>query len=153
MSPRLFFRTVAIAEAITWTGLIVGMILKYGTDVGGLPLSITGALHGFVFLFYMFTAVLVGVNQRWSIPSIIGAVALAVVPYATIPLDIWADKTGRLDGPWRREASEDPRDAGWIDRTMRWCLNRTAVLVAIFVVGVPLLMAVMLFVGPPGGRD
>ncbi len=151
MSPRTFYRTLAIAEAITWTGLISAMILKYGFDAGGLPVLIAGSIHGLVFLTYAFTAVLVGVNQRWPIGTIVLGVVTAIVPYATIPFDIWADKTGRLNGDWRRETSDDPRDAHWIDRTMRWFLNHPAALVAIFVVGIAAIMSVLLIVGPPGG--
>ncbi len=151
MSPRIFYRTLAIAEAITWTGLITGMILKYGFDAGGLPVLIAGSIHGLVFLTYAFTAVLVGVNQRWPIGTIVLGVVTAIVPYATIPFDIWADRTGRLDGGWRRDASDDPRDAHWIDRTMRWFLNHPAALIAIFVVGIAGIMTVLLIVGPPGG--
>lgn len=151
MSPRTFYRTLAIAEAITWTGLITGMILKYAFDAGGLPVLIAGSIHGLVFLTYAFTAVLVGVNQRWPIGTIVLGVVTAIVPYATIPFDIWADRTGRLDGDWRRDTSDDPRDAHWIDRTMRWFLNHPAALVAIFVVGIAAIMTVLLVVGPPGG--
>jgi integral membrane protein len=151
VSPRLFYRTLAIAEAITWTGLITAMILKYGFDAGGLPVLIAGSLHGLVFLTYAFTAVLVGVNQRWSIPLIILGVITAIVPYATVPFDIWADRTGRLDGPWRKETSDDPRDKHWIDSTMRWFLNHTAALVGIFVIGIAGIMTVLLIAGPPGG--
>lgn len=35
VTPRLFYRTVAIAEAVTWTLLITGMVLKYVADAGG----------------------------------------------------------------------------------------------------------------------
>ncbi len=152
VSPRLFYRTLAIAEAITWTGLIAAMILKYGFDSDGL-LPIAGGLHGLVFLTYAFTAVLVGVNQRWSIPLIVLGVVTAIVPYATIPFDIWADRTGRLNGPWRREQSDDPRDKHCIDRTMRWFLNHPAALIGIFVVGIAGIMTVLLIAGPPGGRS
>ena len=151
VSPRLFYRTLAIAEAITWTGLITAMVLKYGFDSPGL-LPIAGGLHGLIFLTYAFTAVLVGVNQRWSIPLIVLAVGTAIVPYATVPFDIWADRTGRLNGIWRKDATDDPRDKHWIDRTMRWFLNHPIALVAIFVVGIAGIMTVLLIVGPPGGK-
>lgn len=38
MPPRLFYRTIAIAEAVTWTGLITGVPLKYVAEAGGTPL-------------------------------------------------------------------------------------------------------------------
>ena len=49
MTPKKLFRIVAVAEMVTWTGLIVGMIFKYafGNDR---VVPITGGIHGFVFL-------------------------------------------------------------------------------------------------------
>lgn len=151
MSPRLFYRTVAIAEAVTWTLLITGMILKYGANLGGLPVLIAGSIHGFVFITYALTAVLVGINQRWSIKLIVLAVCTAVVPYATIPFDIWLNRNRRLVGHWHTEETDDPRDATWVRRFLRWLLRRPALLVTLFVVGVVVIMAVMLLAGPPGG--
>ena len=106
--PRTFYRIVAIAEAVTWTLLIAGMLLKYVADAGGLPVLIGGSLHGFVFITYALTAVLVGVNQRWSVKQIVAAVATAIVPYATIPFDRRLDRRGLLDGDWRHTATDDP---------------------------------------------
>ncbi|MDD0858531.1 DUF3817 domain-containing protein [Arthrobacter alpinus] len=37
MTPRIFYRTIAIAEAITWTLLIAAMIMKYVLKVGTGP--------------------------------------------------------------------------------------------------------------------
>ena len=34
MSPRTLFRSFAVAEVVTWSLLIVGMILKYAVGVG-----------------------------------------------------------------------------------------------------------------------
>ncbi|WP_241976217.1 MULTISPECIES: DUF3817 domain-containing protein [Cryobacterium] len=153
MSPRLFYRTVAIAEAVTWTLLITGMVLKYLTDAGGTPLLIFGSLHGFVFITYALTAVLVGLNQRWPIRLMVLAVITAIVPYATVPFDIRLDRTGRLDGDWRRVATDDPRDHTWVGALLRWLLNRPAVLISSFVVAVAAIMAVLLTLGPPGGRS
>lgn len=149
MKPRLYFRTIAIAEAITWTLLIAGMILKYGLDAGDIWVRIGGSIHGFVFIAYAMSVVLVGVNQRWKPGLIVLGVITAVVPYATIPFDIWLDRTGRLDGPWRREATSDPRDSRWTDRLLRWMLNHPVILIAIFVVALVAIFAALLIAGPP----
>lgn len=150
MSPRLFYRTVAIAEAVTWTLLITGMILKYGANLGGLPVAIAGSIHGFVFITYALTAVLVGVNQRWSTKLIVLAVITAIVPYATIPFDIWLDRNRRLVGHWHTEQTDDPRDATWVRRLLRWMLTHPAILATIFVVGIVVIMTTLLIAGPPG---
>ncbi|MBX3100486.1 MAG: DUF3817 domain-containing protein [Salinibacterium sp.] len=150
-TPRDLFRFVAIAEAITWTLLITALILRATTDFA-LGVTIAGGIHGFVFLSYGATAVLLAVNQRWHPGVAALAIASAIVPYATIPVELWLARTGRLDGPWRRDATDDPRDAGWIDRTMRWFLRNPVVLVVLLVVAVVALFTVLLILGPPGGK-
>jgi hypothetical protein len=40
VSPRLFYRTVAVAEAVTWTLLLAGMLLKYVAQAGSLGVLI-----------------------------------------------------------------------------------------------------------------
>ena len=152
MSPKRLFRTLAFAEAVTWTILIVAMILKYAGGVDAAVL-VGGSIHGFVFLAYAFQAVLVGVNQRWSIGLIAFAVLTAIVPYATIPFEVWLVRRGRLDGDWRREATEHPADGGWVNRMLRWFLARPVLLTALAVVGVAAVFAALLVIGPPGGRE
>lgn len=149
MSPRRFFRLIAIAEAITWTLLIIGMILKYGTQTTELGVSIGGALHGFVFLVYGASVLLVGINQRWSIGTILVGLVSAVVPYATIPFDVWADRSGRLDGDWRREASADPRDQRPLDRATRWLVRHPVLLTVVGGLVVIAVFSALLIVGPP----
>ncbi|MEO6958332.1 MAG: DUF3817 domain-containing protein [Antricoccus sp.] len=151
ITPRSFYRTVAIAESITWTLLIAGMLLKYVGGLGTLPVLIGGFIHGFVFITYALSAALIGLNQRWSIGQVVSAVATAIVPYATIPFDLWLVRRGKLDGDWHREASEDPSDQTWPRRLLRWLLNHPAALITLFVLGVILIMSALLIIGPPGG--
>lgn len=151
-TPKSLFRVLAIAEAITWTLLITGLILRAtaGLDVA---VSIGGAIHGFVFLSYGATAVLLTVNQRWSVGTAILTIGSAVIPYATIPVELWLARSGRLAGEWRTEASDHPRDAGWVDRTMRWALNHPVLLGGVIVVAVVVLYVVLITLGPPGGGE
>jgi len=151
VTPRSFYRTVAIAEAVTWTLLIVGMLLKYAADAGSLPVLIGGSIHGLVFIAYALTAVLVGVNQRWRVGQIVFAVVTAIVPYATIPFDRWLERHGKLEGEWHREATEDPSDRTWVRRLLRWFLNHPVVLGILLVVAIAVIMTVLLILGPPGG--
>lgn len=153
MSPRVLYRTVAVAEAVTWTLLIVGMLLKYVAQLGSLPVLIGGSVHGLVFITYAMTAVLVGVNQRWPAGRTVLVAATAVVPYATIPLELWLDRSRMLDGPWRTAATGHPADHTWVSRLLRWFLARPRTLVAVFVLGVAVVMATLLVIGPPGGRS
>lgn len=152
MSPKRLFRILAFAEAVTWTILIVAMILKYAAGVDAAVL-VGGSIHGFVFLASAFAAVLVGVNQRWRIGLIAFAVLTAIVPYATIPFELRLVRGGRLDGEWRHERTDHPADGSWVNRMLRWFLARPVLLTAVAVVGVAVVFAALLVAGPPGGRE
>ena len=152
MSPKRLFRALAFAEAVTWTILIVAMILKYAGGIEAAVL-IGGSIHGFVFLAYAFQAVLVGVNQRWHLGLIAFAVLTAIVPYATIPFEVWLMRRGRLEGEWRREAGEHPADGSWVNRMLRWFLARPVLLTVVAVIGIAVVFSALLVIGPPGGRE
>jgi integral membrane protein len=150
-TPDRLFRVLAIAEAITWTILIAAIIAR-AVGAPGVVVTVGGGIHGFVFLAYAATAILVALNQRWHPGVGVLAVVSAVVPYATIPMEIWLHRTGRLDGAWRLEATDDPRDRRWYDRLMRWFLRRPWVLAVLLAVGIVALYVILLLVGPPGGK-
>lgn len=150
-TPLTLFRTLAIAEAISWTLLIGGLVLRATADLP-VAVSIGGGIHGFVFLAYGATAVLVALNQRWGFGPAAIAVVSAVIPYATVPTEIWLHRTGRLRGGWRRDQTEDPRDRRPIDRLLRFFLRRPAVLALALAAAVALVFVVLLVVGPPGGK-
>ncbi len=152
MSPKRLFRALAFAEAVTWTILIVAMILKYAAGVDAAVL-VGGSIHGFVFLAYAFAAVLVGVNQRWHLGLIAFAVLTAIVPYATIPFEVWLMRRGRLEGEWRRDAGEHPADGSWVNRMLRWFLARPVLLTVVAVIGIAVVFSALLVIGPPGGRE
>ena len=152
MSPKRLFRALAFAEAVTWTILIVAMILKYAAGVDAAVL-VGGSTHGFVFLAYAFAAVLVGVNQRWHLGLIAFAVLTAIVPYATIPFEVWLMRRGRLEGEWRRDAGEHPADGSWVNRMLRWFLARPVLLTVVAVIGIAVVFSALLVIGPPGGRE
>jgi integral membrane protein len=143
-TPRGLYRVLSIAEAITWTLLIIGLLAKYVVapgENGDLVLRVTGTIHGFVFLSYGATAILVGINQRWKPLLTVGAVGTAVVPYATIPFDRWLEK------------HNDPRDDNWFDAVVRWMLRRPHLLGTLIVAAIVTLFVVLLIAGPPGGRE
>ena len=82
--PLTLFRTLAIGEAITWALLISALIARAFTD-WSLGVTIAGSIHGFVFLSYGATAILVAMNQRWGAGPTVVAVGSAIIPFATIP--------------------------------------------------------------------
>ncbi|EMQ96603.1 DUF3817 domain-containing protein [Paeniglutamicibacter gangotriensis] len=153
MSPRSLYRSLAFAEAVTWTLLIIAMVIKYVFHAGDLPVQIAGSIHGFVFISYALAAGLVGVNQYWSKRLITLAVATAVLPYATVPFDLKMDRSGKLDGDWRRSATADPRDHTLVSRLLRWMLRRPALLGGTSLLTVVVIMGTLLIIGPPGGQS
>lgn len=151
MTPKKLFRLFALAEAVTWTLLIGGLILRATVGVPSIAFAIVGGLHGAVFLAYGVIASLTGVNQRWGLGRTVLAVALAIVPYATIPFELAVQRSGKLDGDWRREHSGDARDDHWFDRLYRWFIIRPALLTIVMFAVVTAIFAVLLIAGPPGG--
>ena len=151
MTPKKLFRLFALAEAVTWTLLIGGLILRATVGVPSMAFAIVGGLHGAVFLAYGVIASLTGVNQRWGFGRTVLAVALAIVPYATIPFELAVQRSGKLEGNWRREHSGDARDDHWFDRLYRWFIIRPALLTIVMFAVVTAIFAVLLIAGPPGG--
>lgn len=149
--PARLYRVLAIAEAITWT-ILIGALIARALGVNPLVVTIGGGIHGFVFLSYGATAILVALNNRWKPGVAIAAVASAIVPYATIPMEIWLHRTGRLAGEWRLTETDDPRDRTWFDRLMRWFLRRPWVLGALIALAIVALYTILLILGPPGGK-
>ena len=98
MSQRLFHRTVPIAEAVTWTLLIAGILLTHLARADNAPALSGGSIHGLAFIAYGMTAVLVKANQRWSTKLIVLAVVTAIIPYATIPFDLSLNRRKPLEG-------------------------------------------------------
>ncbi|MFJ4046029.1 DUF3817 domain-containing protein [Microbacterium sp. NPDC089987] len=150
-TPARLFRVLAIAEAITWTLLISALILR-AVGQPSVLVTIAGGIHGFVFLAYGATAVLLAFHQRWHAGVAAATIPSAIVPYATIPVEIWLHRSGRLEGQWRLTETDDPRDRTWYDRTMRWFLHRPWVLAVLIAVAIIAIFSILLLIGPPGGR-
>ena len=151
MTPKKLFRLFALAEAVTWTLLIGGLILRATVGVPSVAFTIVGGIHGAVFLTYAVIASITGVNQRWGFGRTVLGVALAIVPYATIPFELYVQRSGKLEGNWRREHSGDARDDHWFDRLYRWFIIRPALLTLVMFSVVTAIFATLLVIGPPGG--
>ena len=93
------FSIVALVEAGTWAGLLVGMLLKYGTGTTDLGVWLFGRLHGAAFLLYVAVAVVAGAKLRWPMWALLLALLAAVPPLATLPLELWYRRRGLLSAP------------------------------------------------------
>jgi integral membrane protein len=91
------FRVVAVAEALSWLGLLTGMFFKYVVDAGERGVQLFGPIHGTVFLTYVVVALLTWRSQRWSLPVGLLALVASVPPFCTVVFEQWARRTGRLD--------------------------------------------------------
>nr|WP_274606029.1 DUF3817 domain-containing protein [Kocuria sp. KRD140] len=95
------YRIAATAEAVTWALLILGMIAKYGFGAGDLPVRLAGGIHGFVFLSYCVSTVVVWTDRRWPAATGVLGLVLSVVPFATVPFERHAERKGLLADEWR----------------------------------------------------
>lgn len=90
------FAVIAIIEAGTWTGLLIGMFLKYVTETTDVGVKIFGWLHGIVFVVYLIAAIAAAIILRWRWWVAVVAVLAAVPPLVTIPLERWLARRGDL---------------------------------------------------------
>jgi len=148
VTPKLLFRRVAIAEAITWALLLIGMFLKYVTETTELGVRIFGMVHGVVFIAYGLVALATWINQKWSLRVGLLALVSAVPPFATILFDRSAESSGQLEGPWRFGAGgESPTSLP--EKVLAWLTRNPALAAVVGVVAVAGLTGVALLVGPP----
>ncbi|WP_435092667.1 DUF3817 domain-containing protein [Clavibacter michiganensis] len=94
-----FFAVVAIVEAVTWTGLLVGMFLKYVTETTDFGVYVFGRLHGAAFVLYVIVTAVAAIRLRWGWkPALLAGVA-AIPPLATLPLEVGLRRRGYLRQP------------------------------------------------------
>jgi integral membrane protein len=145
VSPLRLFRRVAVAEAVTWALLLIGMAFKY-TDVTDAGVRVFGMLHGLVFVAYCLTTVLVAVDQRWSRRrSVLGLLA-SVPPFCTVLFDRYAERRGALGTAWRLRASAP---TGRSDAVAAWLIRNPLRGAIAGVIAVLALSGLALLVGPP----
>jgi integral membrane protein len=78
-----WFRLIALAEAVSWVGLLVGMYFKYlGTPRTEIGVKVFGMTHGLIFIAFVVAGLL--------------ALLASIVPLCSVIFLIWADKTGRI---------------------------------------------------------
>ncbi|QIS40367.1 DUF3817 domain-containing protein [Clavibacter capsici] len=88
-----------MVEAVTWTGLLVGMFLKYVTETTELGVYVFGRLHGAAFVVYVIVTAVAAIRLRWGWkPALLAGVA-AIPPLATLPLEVGLRRRGYLRQP------------------------------------------------------
>jgi integral membrane protein len=90
------FRAVAVAEALSWIGLLAGMYVKRVLGTSELGVQVFGPLHGGIFVAYVVLALFTARVLGWSRGTALLALAAAVPPLVTVWFQRWATRTGRL---------------------------------------------------------
>lgn len=145
-TPSRLYRVLAFAEMVTWTLLIVGMLLKYVLDVTDVLVRIGGGLHGFTFLCYLVVTVLVAIDQRWRLRDVVLGIGSAVIPFMTVPFERSAMRRGLLGDSWRLRA--EPGRNG-LEKVVSLALRRPIPAGLIAIVAVVIVFSVLLSLGPP----
>jgi integral membrane protein len=78
------FRVLAIAEACSWAGLLVGMFFKYivvGNEIG---VTVFGPVHGALFVAYCVAVLVVARQIGWRPGTAVLGLVCAVPPFTTV---------------------------------------------------------------------
>ncbi len=99
MNPRTAataFRVVAVAEACSWIGLLIGMFVKYVPGTTELGVKIFGPIHGGIFVAYVVVALVTARVLRWSAGTTVLALVASIPPLATVWFERRATRSGQL---------------------------------------------------------
>jgi integral membrane protein len=102
VNPRTaatLFRIVAVAEALSWVGLLAGMYVKYVPQTSEVGVQVFGPIHGAIFVAYVVVALVASRVLRWDAPTTLLALVASVPPLATVVFERWASRSGRLPSP------------------------------------------------------
>lgn len=145
MTPQALFRRVAIAEAVTWALLLVGMFLKYVTETTEVGVRVGGMLHGVVFVAFCVTTVVVAIDQKWSVGRTALGLLSAIPPFFTVLFDVLMERRGAF-GPWRLTVDAPVSS---LDKPVAWMVRNPVRGLVVAIAAVAVLTGLALVVGPP----
>ena len=99
MTPRTAataFRIVAVAEALSWIGLLIGMYVKYVPETTELGVKIFGPIHGGIFVAYVVVTLVASRALRWSTRTTVLALVCSIPPLATVWFERLATRNDKL---------------------------------------------------------
>ncbi|MEQ3549988.1 DUF3817 domain-containing protein [Pseudonocardia nematodicida] len=91
------FRVVAIAEAVSWTGLLVGMFVKWVLGTSEVGVQVFGPIHGALFVVYCLVTLWTARVFRWDLRTTVIGLLASIPPLTTIWFERHVARTGRLD--------------------------------------------------------
>lgn len=87
----MLFRLAAIGEAVGWSLLIAGILLKrFWLPHSNAPVLIAGQVHGTLFLIYVAAAGVLYASLGWSRKRMLVAGLASVPPYGSLVFERWA---------------------------------------------------------------
>ncbi|QKT14060.1 DUF3817 domain-containing protein [Rhodococcus sp. W8901] len=93
------FRCVAVLEAFSWAGLLIGMAFKHIPEINGGPelgVKVFGPIHGAIFVIYVIVALFTARAVKWDFKTLALAMVSSIPPFMTIWFEMWAARNGRL---------------------------------------------------------
>ena len=90
------FRILALAEALSWAGLLLGMFFKYVVVQNEIGVKIFGPIHGFVFVAFILVTLMTKEPLKWDARTLVLGLLSSIPPFGTVVFERWANRTGRL---------------------------------------------------------
>ncbi len=91
------FRSVAIAEACSWTGLLIGMVFKYLVVLDDVGVKIFGPIHGVLFTLYVLITLATARTFRWRAGTTVLGLLASIPPLTTPWFERSAHRRGLID--------------------------------------------------------
>jgi integral membrane protein len=91
------FRIFALAEAISWAGLLLGMFFKYVVVQNEIGVKIFGPIHGLIFVGFVLVTLMAKDPLKWDVRTLVLGLVSSIPPFGTVIFERWATKTGRLN--------------------------------------------------------
>lgn len=151
LSPKAFHRFAALTEMVTWSLLILGMILKYSGITEALT-PIAGGIHGFGFLTFLAITTLLWINNRWSPAQGVVGLAVSIVPFAAWPFTLWADRRGLLEGGWRFSRT-DEQPGTLPEKVLAQFVRHPARSIVALLIVIAVVFTALLLIGQPYDPD
>lgn len=90
------FRAAALSEAVGWTVLIAGILIRHYKLPGhAYAVLIAGQIHGTIFLIYFAVAIVTYTSLYWSRKKFLVALIAGIPPYGSLIFEQWAARERR----------------------------------------------------------
>lgn len=84
------FRAAAFAEAVSWTGLLIGMVFKYLVVKDEIGVKIFGPIHGACFVLYVISVLFNRPLNGWTAKHTALGLLASIPPLFTLVFERWA---------------------------------------------------------------